>query len=147
MSDTLERSDEFYAVLKEGEDAIVSEAAVTYNPKGNHKIRVYDVAYRKDQDGSWAARIYQPEGSGPFPAVLESMAARGLGGAIPTPVDGLSSHGLRAMSCELCGARPLALAEAAGGLHHHRPPAPASTFSPPWYSPPGGSPAVAAPAR
>jgi acetyl esterase/lipase len=27
--------------------------------------------YRSDQDGSWPARIYQPEGAGPFPALLD----------------------------------------------------------------------------
>jgi len=53
------------------EDDIVSEALVNYDPKGTYKVRVYDVTYRNDQDGSWPARIYQPEGHGPFPAMLD----------------------------------------------------------------------------
>jgi len=39
------------------EDDIVSEAVVHYDPKGSYKVRIYDLAYRHDQDGSWAARI------------------------------------------------------------------------------------------
>ncbi len=34
-------------------------------------IRVSEVTYRHDGDGSWAVRIYQPEGAGPFPAMLD----------------------------------------------------------------------------
>ncbi|MBI3330115.1 MAG: alpha/beta hydrolase [Nitrospinae bacterium] len=49
----------------------MSEAVVTYDPKGRYPVRVSDVTYRNDQDGAWPARIYQPEGSGPFPAVLD----------------------------------------------------------------------------
>lgn len=49
----------------------MSEAALTYDPKGNYKIRIDDVTYRQDQDGSWTARIYQPEGAGPFPALVD----------------------------------------------------------------------------
>ena len=49
----------------------MSGRVVDYDPKGSHGVRVYDVTYRRDQDGSWPARIYQPEGAGPFPAVLD----------------------------------------------------------------------------
>lgn len=44
---------------------------VVYDPKGSHKVRVFDVTYRQDQDGPWPARIYQPEAQGPFPALLD----------------------------------------------------------------------------
>ena len=37
----------------------------------SYGVRVSDVTYRRDRDGSWAARIYQPEGAGPFPALLD----------------------------------------------------------------------------
>lgn len=49
----------------------MSEAVVNYDPKGSHKVRTYDVTYRTDQNVSWPARIYQPEGAGPFPALLD----------------------------------------------------------------------------
>ena len=44
---------------------------VLYNPKSRHKVRVVDVTYRRDADGSWPARVYLPEGQGPFPALLD----------------------------------------------------------------------------
>ena len=53
------------------EEAIVSETVIKYDPRGSYKVRVYDVTYRNDQDGAWPARIYQPEGTGPFPALLD----------------------------------------------------------------------------
>ena len=30
-----------------------------------------DVTYRRDKDGAWPARVYLPEGQGPFPALLD----------------------------------------------------------------------------
>jgi acetyl esterase len=42
-----------------------------YDPEQSYKVRVHDVTYREDQEGSWLARIYQPEGAGPFPALLD----------------------------------------------------------------------------
>ncbi len=42
----------------------------TYDPDQNYEVRVYDVEYRRTQEKSWEARIYQPQGSGPFPALL-----------------------------------------------------------------------------
>ena len=47
------------------------QATVNYQPEGSYEIRVYDVTYREDRDGAWLARIYQPEGRGPFPAILD----------------------------------------------------------------------------
>jgi acetyl esterase/lipase len=49
----------------------VMTQSIKYNSKANYQVRVYDVTYREDQDGSWLARIYQPEGRGPFPALLD----------------------------------------------------------------------------
>ena len=43
----------------------------TYDPQQSYKVRVHDVTYREDTDGSRLARIYQPEGDGPFPALLD----------------------------------------------------------------------------
>ena len=53
------------------EDIFIMPGMVVYDPKGSHKVRVFDVTYRQDQDGPWPARIYQPEGQGPFPALLD----------------------------------------------------------------------------
>lgn len=49
----------------------MSKMGVDYDPKGSHEVRVYEVTYRHDRDGSWPARIYQPEGAGPFPGVVD----------------------------------------------------------------------------
>lgn len=49
----------------------MSKAVLNYDPKGSYKVRVYDIVYRTDQDGAWPAHIYQPEGAGPFPALLD----------------------------------------------------------------------------
>jgi acetyl esterase/lipase len=49
----------------------MADAILNYNPEGNYKVRAYDVTYREDQDGAWLARIYQPEGAGPFPALID----------------------------------------------------------------------------
>ena len=44
---------------------------VPYNPKNQYKVRVIDVTYRRDKDRFWPARVYLPEGQGPFPALLD----------------------------------------------------------------------------
>ncbi len=49
----------------------MAEAVVKYDPNGSYQVRVFDVTYREEQDSSWPARIYQPEGPGPFPALLD----------------------------------------------------------------------------
>ncbi|HWP57393.1 MAG TPA: alpha/beta hydrolase [Candidatus Acidoferrales bacterium] len=45
--------------------------AIAYEPERAYDVRVYDVTYREDGDGRWLARIYRPEGAGPFPALLD----------------------------------------------------------------------------
>ncbi len=49
----------------------MSEKIVEYHSKASYEVRVHDVTYRRDQDGSWLARIHQPQGAGPFPAALD----------------------------------------------------------------------------
>jgi acetyl esterase len=50
----------------------MAKAAINnYEPEQSYKVRVSDVTYREDESGSWLARIYQPEGAGPFPALLD----------------------------------------------------------------------------
>jgi acetyl esterase len=44
---------------------------VFYNAKNKNKVRVVDVTYRQDKDGSWSARIYLPDKQGPFHALLD----------------------------------------------------------------------------
>ncbi len=43
----------------------------TYNPARNLDVAVQEVEYRNDGSNSWQATIYQPQGDGPFPALLD----------------------------------------------------------------------------
>src|SRR5712691_8348097 len=45
--------------------------AVAYDPTKHYEIKVWDVAYRHDPVRTLLARIYQPQGAGPFPALLD----------------------------------------------------------------------------
>ncbi len=45
--------------------------AVRYNPADNFEIKVWDVEFRRDPVRTLMARIYQPQGDGPFPALLD----------------------------------------------------------------------------
>jgi acetyl esterase/lipase len=45
--------------------------AVAYDPAKQCEIKVWDVAYRHDPVRTLMARIYQPQGAGPFPALLD----------------------------------------------------------------------------
>jgi acetyl esterase len=44
---------------------------VTYDPSKHYEIKVWDVEYRRDPVRTLLARIYQPQGEGPFPALLD----------------------------------------------------------------------------
>jgi acetyl esterase/lipase len=43
----------------------------TYNPDASYEIKVWDVEFRKTPGRTLLARIYQPQGAGPFPALLD----------------------------------------------------------------------------
>jgi acetyl esterase/lipase len=42
-----------------------------YDPRRTFEVRSRDVVYRKDGATDWLARVYEPQGTGPFPALLE----------------------------------------------------------------------------
>lgn len=42
-----------------------------YDPRHNFEVKVRDIAYRRDESEVWLARIYQPQGEGPFPCLLD----------------------------------------------------------------------------
>jgi acetyl esterase len=44
---------------------------VAYNPSQHHEIKVWDVECRRDPARTLMARVYQPQGEGPFPALLD----------------------------------------------------------------------------
>jgi acetyl esterase len=44
---------------------------VSYNPSKRYEIKVWDLEYRRDPVRTLMARIYQPQGEGPFPVLLD----------------------------------------------------------------------------
>jgi acetyl esterase/lipase len=48
-----------------------AKMTVPYNPAQQYEIKVWDVEYRRDPVRTLLARIYQPQGEGPFPALLD----------------------------------------------------------------------------
>jgi acetyl esterase/lipase len=47
------------------------KVTVLYNPAKQYEIKVWDVEYRRDPIRTLMARIYQPQGIGPFPVLLD----------------------------------------------------------------------------
>ena len=45
--------------------------ATAYDPSKHYEIKVWDVEFRRDPVRTLMARIYQPQGNGPFPALLD----------------------------------------------------------------------------
>jgi acetyl esterase/lipase len=43
----------------------------SYDPAARHDIREFEETYRSGPDGDWPVRLYQPQGPGPFPALLD----------------------------------------------------------------------------
>ena len=46
-------------------------AATDYNPAARFEIKVWDVEFRKTPTRTLMARVYQPQGTGPFPVLLD----------------------------------------------------------------------------
>ena len=42
-----------------------------YDPGAHFEVRTRDVEYRHDGSKSWLARIYEPQGAGPFPMLID----------------------------------------------------------------------------
>ena len=45
--------------------------ATTYNPAAQYQLKVWDVEFRRAPKRTLMARIYQPQGAGPFPTLLD----------------------------------------------------------------------------
>ncbi len=51
---------------------MATQTKVSYDPNASYEVKVFDVVYRKDEQGNdWELRIYQPQGPGPFPALID----------------------------------------------------------------------------
>ncbi len=49
----------------------MSSLTCRYDPDATFEVRVFDETYRSGPDGDWPVRLYQPQGKGPFPALLD----------------------------------------------------------------------------
>jgi acetyl esterase/lipase len=47
------------------------KVGIAYNPAQQYEIKVWDVEYRRDPVRTLMARVYQPQGEGPFPVLLD----------------------------------------------------------------------------
>jgi acetyl esterase/lipase len=45
--------------------------ALKYDPSARYEVRVRDVEYLKTGGDTWLARVYEPQGPGPFPALID----------------------------------------------------------------------------
>jgi acetyl esterase/lipase len=50
---------------------MIGQTALVYDPAAHYQVTISDIEYRRDGDVSWLARIYQPQGPGPFLAILD----------------------------------------------------------------------------
>ena len=50
--------------------------ATAYDPAKHYEIKVWDVEFRRNPARTLMARIYQPQGNGPFPVLLEGNVLR-----------------------------------------------------------------------
>ncbi len=53
----------------------------TYDPQKKYSVNIIDTIYLVDEEESFAVRIYQPEGSGPFPVLMDVHGGAWQGGA------------------------------------------------------------------
>lgn len=50
---------------------MTAETPLRYDPNAHYEVITSDIVYRSDGDLELKARIYQPQGTGPFPALLD----------------------------------------------------------------------------
>jgi acetyl esterase/lipase len=75
----------------------MAHASVKYDPAAHYEVKVEDLEYRSDGERSWLALTYQPQGSGPFPALLEIHGGAWNNGDRrnnPALAEGLSASGV-----------------------------------------------------
>jgi acetyl esterase/lipase len=49
----------------------MANGSLNYDPPQRYDVKTQDVEYRRDGEQSWLALVYQPQGAGPFPALLD----------------------------------------------------------------------------
>jgi len=85
----------------------MANGALSYDPTRRYEFKVEDVEYRRDGEQSWLAMMYQPQGPGPFPAVLDIHGGAWNSGDRtnnPAIAEGLAASGVVVASIDFrCG--------------------------------------------
>ncbi|MFZ2065137.1 MAG: alpha/beta hydrolase [Xanthobacteraceae bacterium] len=75
MTDAVKRALKRRTVLQAGAAmlgaGLLPASTARAQPSGTYEFTVKDIVYRRDGDRKFLARLYQPAGTGPFPAVLQ----------------------------------------------------------------------------
>ncbi len=50
---------------------MTTKSVLHYDPNATYAVQVRDVEYRRDGDTAWLARLFVPQGAGPFPTLLD----------------------------------------------------------------------------
>lgn len=50
---------------------MTTKSALQYDPNATFDVQVTDVEYRREGDKAWLARMFVPQGAGPFPTLLD----------------------------------------------------------------------------
>ena len=75
----------------------MANSSLRYDPAARYEVKVEDIEYRRDGEQSWLALMYQPQGAGPFPALLEIHGGAWNNGdrkSNPALAEGLAASGV-----------------------------------------------------
>jgi acetyl esterase len=60
----------FAATRRSGKDGVMAQTSAIYDPARSYDVEVRDVEYRRINGGPLLVRLFEPKGTGPFPAIL-----------------------------------------------------------------------------
>jgi acetyl esterase/lipase len=87
----------------------MAHAILSYDPARRYDVKSEDVEYRRDGEQSWLALVYQPQGAGPFPALLDIHGGAWNNGDRtnnPAVAEGLAASGVVVVSIDFrCGGK------------------------------------------
>jgi acetyl esterase/lipase len=87
----------------------MANGSLNYDPAQRYDVKTQDVEYRHDGEQSWLALVYQPQGPGPFPALLDIHGGAWNNGDRsnnPAVAEGLAASGVVVVSLDFrCGGK------------------------------------------
>jgi len=87
----------------------MARSALKYDPARRYDVKTQDVEYRRDGEQFWLAFVYQPQGAGPFPALLDIHGGAWNNGDRtnnPAIAEGLAASGVVVVSIDFrCGGK------------------------------------------